>query len=84
MPYAYAGSSSSAALKYAQKANTLTHGANPDVLRVLALAYKKNGNLPQARVSVEKLLSLLPPVKPGHKTTELRKTVESLQNQLSR
>jgi serine/threonine protein kinase len=65
-----------AALRYARQAALLTHETDPDVLHVLALAYKKNGDPPHAGDADRKALSLLPPVGPGRQPSELRKTLE--------
>ena len=48
------------ALKYARKAVTMTHEADPDVLHALALAYERNGDKGHAIEADNKALALLP------------------------
>jgi tetratricopeptide (TPR) repeat protein len=49
-----------AALKYGRKAVMMTHGADPEVLHVLALAYERNGDKQLAIDADRKALKLLP------------------------
>jgi tetratricopeptide (TPR) repeat protein len=49
-----------AALRYARKAVSMTHEADPDVLHALALAYERNGDTPHAIEVDKKALAMLP------------------------
>jgi serine/threonine protein kinase len=49
-----------AALKYARKAVTMTHEADPDVLHALSLAYERNGDRRHAIDADNKALAMLP------------------------
>ncbi len=68
-----------AALRYARKAVTMTHETDPDSLRVLALAYDRNGMQQKGVETAKKALSLLAPGPSG-----FRKTLEADVSRLSR
>jgi eukaryotic-like serine/threonine-protein kinase len=65
------------ALACAKRGAQLTHNSDPEFLQLLARAYENVGDHAQARVTLEKALSLLPPVKPGRPVPKLRQELEA-------
>ena len=69
-------------LVLAQKAVDLTHGTEPGVLNVLALAWEENSNLEQAIATEQQALALYAastPADPGTKRAEIQANLERFQ-----
>jgi serine/threonine protein kinase/tetratricopeptide (TPR) repeat protein len=70
------------AVPLARRAVEISKGKDPESLELLARAYEKVGNPPEALRATDKALALLAPVAPGKPVPELRAQLEALRAQL--
>jgi serine/threonine protein kinase len=75
------------ALHLSQQAVELTHGADPGLLNVMALAWEENGDMDKAIAAARQALALYPasePTTPGTKRADIAATLARFEKSLAR